>query len=217
MGSGRGGRRDFLVATAFLLPNLVLLAVFAYRPLVDNIRLSFTSWNLSSPVATFIGWDNYTEWFTSPASRVVLTNTVVFTGADGRLQQVGTPTELYERPVNAFVAGFIGSPGINLLDQVPMSDGRAVLSPSVQLPVAPPSGALPASVTVGIRPEGVDVSFGDATAPGRLRARSTRVDGPERRSSPPSSRSDSPPASPSAPGRPWSGSTSDRTSARERS
>ncbi|KGM10956.1 glycerol-3-phosphate ABC transporter permease [Cellulomonas carbonis T26] len=73
--------RDGLVAAAFLLPNLVLLAVFTYRPLADNIRLSFTSWNISSPTATWIGWDNYVEWFTSAGSRTVVWNTVVFTGA----------------------------------------------------------------------------------------------------------------------------------------
>ncbi len=72
--------RDVLVATAFLLPNLALLAVFTYRPLLDNIRLSFHSWNIASPTATFIGWENYVEWFTSSDSRTVLWNTVVFTG-----------------------------------------------------------------------------------------------------------------------------------------
>ncbi|MBA3339519.1 MAG: sugar ABC transporter permease [Geodermatophilaceae bacterium] len=73
-------RRDILGATAFLLPNLALLVVFTYRPLVDNIRLSFENWNISSPTATFIGFDNYIEWFTSDGSRTVLWNTVVFTG-----------------------------------------------------------------------------------------------------------------------------------------
>ena len=72
--------RDVLVATAFLLPNLALLAVFTYRPLLDNIRLSFHNWNIASPTATFIGWENYVEWFTSSDSRTVLWNTVVFTG-----------------------------------------------------------------------------------------------------------------------------------------
>ena len=62
------------------MPNLVLLVVFTYRPLVDNIRLSFQNWNISSPTATFIGLDNYAEWFTSPDSGTVLWNTVVFTG-----------------------------------------------------------------------------------------------------------------------------------------
>ena len=35
---------------------------------------------------------------------------------DGRLQQVGTPQELYDQPVNRFVAGFIGSPSMNFID-----------------------------------------------------------------------------------------------------
>ncbi|PZA20467.1 sugar ABC transporter permease [Modestobacter versicolor] len=74
-------RRDLLIAAAFLVPNLVLLVVFTYRPLLDNIRLSFTSWNISSPSATFIGVDNYVEWFTSDSSRQVLWNTIVFTGS----------------------------------------------------------------------------------------------------------------------------------------
>jgi sn-glycerol 3-phosphate transport system permease protein len=73
--------RDILVALAFLLPNLVLLVVFTYRPLLDNFRLSFHNWNIASPTATFIGWANYVEWFTSDESRTVLWNTVVFTGA----------------------------------------------------------------------------------------------------------------------------------------
>ena len=34
----------------------------------------------------------------------------------GRVQQIGTPIEVYERPANAFVAGFVGSPPMNLLD-----------------------------------------------------------------------------------------------------
>ncbi|GAB3348263.1 carbohydrate ABC transporter permease [Modestobacter lapidis] len=74
-------RRDILLAAAFLLPNLVLLVAFTYRPLVDNIRLSFTDWNISAPMASFIGVDNYVEWFTSDDSQLVLWNTVVFTGA----------------------------------------------------------------------------------------------------------------------------------------
>jgi sn-glycerol 3-phosphate transport system permease protein len=73
--------RGILLAGAFLLPNLVLLILFTYRPLLDNFRLSFTDWNISSPTANFIGLDNYVEWFTSSAAHTVLWNTVVFTGA----------------------------------------------------------------------------------------------------------------------------------------
>lgn len=73
--------RDLLLAAAFLLPNLVLLGVFTYRPLLDNFRLSFHDWNIASPTARFVGLRNYVEWFTSPASQTVLWNTVIFTGA----------------------------------------------------------------------------------------------------------------------------------------
>ncbi|MGY2084186.1 ABC transporter ATP-binding protein [Blastococcus sp. SYSU DS0539] len=95
---------------------------------------------------------------------------------DGRLQQIGTPTELYERPVNTFVAGFIGSPSINLLDDVPVRDGQAVITDSLQVPV-PPAGHESGPVTVGIRPEGVDVAdAGQAGAADRLTVRVARAE-----------------------------------------
>lgn len=62
-------------------PNLVLLAVFTYRPLVENIRMSFFDWNIAESGATFIGVDNYVEWFTRADSWEIVTNTVVFTVA----------------------------------------------------------------------------------------------------------------------------------------
>jgi ABC-type sugar transport system ATPase subunit len=67
----------------------------------------------------------------------------------GLLEQVGTPEELYERPANRFVAGFIGSPAMSFFDA---SNGRAA-GFDVALP-APP-GANGAAVTVGVRPEHV--------------------------------------------------------------
>ncbi|MFZ1287890.1 MAG: sugar ABC transporter permease [Candidatus Phosphoribacter sp.] len=62
-----------------LLPNLALLTTFVYRPLIDNIRLSFTDWNISSPTANVIGTANYVEWFGREDTRQILTNTLVFT------------------------------------------------------------------------------------------------------------------------------------------
>jgi ABC-type sugar transport system ATPase subunit len=98
---------------------------------------------------------------------------------DGQLQQVGNPTELYERPVNTFVAGFIGSPSINLIEGVPVRDGRAVITESLQVPL-PTSGAAGAHerVTVGIRPEGADAVGADAA--GREDAMTVRVARAER-------------------------------------
>ncbi len=72
---------EWTLAALLLLPNLVLLVVFTYRPLVDNIRLSFTDWNISSPIANGVGLVNYTEWLTREDTRTVLRNTVVFTVA----------------------------------------------------------------------------------------------------------------------------------------
>ncbi|KRF41798.1 glycerol-3-phosphate ABC transporter permease [Terrabacter sp. Soil810] len=64
-----------------LLPNLVLLIVFTYRPLLDNIRLSFTDWNVSSPIANPVGLSNYIEWFGRDDTKIIVRNTLVFTVA----------------------------------------------------------------------------------------------------------------------------------------
>ena len=69
---------------------------------------------------------------------------------DGILQQVDTPRNLYEKPQNVFVAGFIGSPAMNLLT-ASVSGGKAMLG---NLGITVPSTA-GSSVTVGIRPEGL--------------------------------------------------------------
>ena len=52
---------------------------------------------------------------------------------DGRVQQIGSPLEVYDRPANAFVAGFIGSPEMNLVE-AELSNGRLVLGEGVSLP-----------------------------------------------------------------------------------
>jgi multiple sugar transport system ATP-binding protein len=70
---------------------------------------------------------------------------------DGLLQQVDTPRNLYDSPANAFVAGFIGSPAMNLLI-APVSGGSAKLG---HLDVSVPASA-GSSVIVGIRPEGFE-------------------------------------------------------------
>ena len=72
---------------------------------------------------------------------------------DGLLQQVDTPRNLYDRPSNVFVAGFIGSPAMNLI-QLPIIDGGVQFGDSV-LPIDRDilSKASGNRVTVGIRPE----------------------------------------------------------------
>jgi multiple sugar transport system ATP-binding protein len=77
---------------------------------------------------------------------------------DGVLQQVASPRELYETPQNVFVAGFIGSPAMNLL-QLPIVDGGVQFG-NVVLPVSADilKKTNAKSVTVGIRPEGLHVT-----------------------------------------------------------
>jgi multiple sugar transport system ATP-binding protein len=73
---------------------------------------------------------------------------------DGRIQQVGTPREVYARPANVFVAGFIGTPPMNLVAAV-VGDGMLRAS-SFALPIAMPlRSALREGqpVVAGIRPE----------------------------------------------------------------
>jgi ABC-type sugar transport system ATPase subunit len=74
---------------------------------------------------------------------------------DGRLEQVGTPEELYERPANVFVGGFIGSPAMSFLTMAaePAPEGGTRLrAGAVDLVVAGVEG-LPSEVVVGVRPE----------------------------------------------------------------
>ncbi len=70
----------------------------------------------------------------------------------GRIEQVGAPLELYDRPANTFVAGFIGSPAMNMLPGV--ARGGAVEVAGARLPV-PPGVVLAEGREViwGIRPE----------------------------------------------------------------
>lgn len=60
-------------------PNVALLLVFVYRPLIQSFYLSTLQWNLGSPVARSIGLGNYVELFTSRNFTQVVTTTVVFT------------------------------------------------------------------------------------------------------------------------------------------
>ncbi len=69
---------------------------------------------------------------------------------DGQLQQVAAPRELYDDPVNTFVAGFIGSPAMNLFT-APVREGAAVLN-DLRIPI-PRNGSDRDRVVVGIRPE----------------------------------------------------------------
>ncbi|MEV5003812.1 ABC transporter ATP-binding protein [Nocardioides sp. LML1-1-1.1] len=86
---------------------------------------------------------------------------------DGVLQQVDTPLAIYDRPANLFVAGFIGSPGMNLLE-VPHADGVARLGGhSLAIDRAAASRATGA-ITLGVRPEAWRLAVEDSGLPVRV-------------------------------------------------
>ncbi len=82
---------------------------------------------------------------------------------DGIVEQVGAPLELYREPDNRFVAGFIGSPSMNFLGGTAESGGVAVpgLKQTLQTGVALPQAG--EAVTVGLRPEHVEIDLGGDT------------------------------------------------------
>jgi multiple sugar transport system ATP-binding protein len=95
---------------------------------------------------------------TTLADRIVVMN-------GGRIQQIGTPDEIYNSPNNVFVAGFIGTPPMNLIaGQV--ENGRFV-APSIDLPLSAATLAkkLPDKLILGVRPEDADIATAD---PGQI-------------------------------------------------
>ena len=79
----------------------------------------------------------------------------------GRLQQVGTPQEVYDEPVNTFVAQFIGTPPMNCVEATISASGDRVELPGGSLPMPAGLREVPAAgspVIVGVRPEHLEVS-----------------------------------------------------------
>jgi multiple sugar transport system ATP-binding protein len=83
---------------------------------------------------------------------------------DGLVEQVGTPVELYDRPCDTFVAGFIGSPAMNLLGGV-VQGGRVAVDFGGEVALPNHCAAQPGQrVTLGLRPEHLQMQA--AGAPG---------------------------------------------------
>ena len=102
----------------------------------------------------------------------------------GRLQQVATPQGLYERPVNEFVAGFIGSPSINMVEaelarveRWPVGELRRARARRRRERRAQPSrrsrATSAATILLGIRPEDIEDASVEPDAPADRRIRTT--------------------------------------------
>ena len=82
--------------------------------------------------------------------------------ADGKIQQVGRPIDLYKAPTNRFVAGFVGTPPMNFVEGVLASNNGSIgfASEGVNVPLLSermPSTMPTGAVTMGIRPEDMEV------------------------------------------------------------
>jgi alpha-glucoside transport system ATP-binding protein len=90
---------------------------------------------------------------------------------DGNIEQVGTPTELYRKPANLFVAQFIGSPAMNILKArvVETSGGsaRCMLDCGVSLHIELEHGGLSMgdAISIGLRPENTRIVTAEAEGP----------------------------------------------------
>ena len=88
---------------------------------------------------------------------------------DGRIAQIGAPSQIYRRPANLFVAGFVGTPPMNVFAGrvADSSDSVTVdLGHSIEIPVNQSGLAPGRTVTIGVRPE--DVQIGPAGIPARI-------------------------------------------------
>ncbi|HEX9174004.1 MAG TPA: ABC transporter ATP-binding protein [Telluria sp.] len=86
------------------------------------------------------------------------TRIVVMQG--GAVQQIGTPTEVYQRPANRFVAGFLGAPAMNFIDGQIAADG-SFNAGALTLALGT---AAPGAAVLGVRPEHVAIGAGGALA-----------------------------------------------------
>src|SRR5690606_20885864 len=89
---------------------------------------------------------------------------------DGRVEQTGSPLELYDHPANQFVAGFIGSPAMNFLPGVlrrANGTARVELEGGLWLPAPPHAAAAEDGrpVVYGTRPEHMELASGDEGLP----------------------------------------------------
>jgi ABC-type sugar transport system ATPase subunit len=76
----------------------------------------------------------------------------------GRLEQVGTPIEIYERPATLFVAGFVGSPPMNLVEGEVAAQGGRPCFVAGELTVPLPAALASGKLTLGVRPQHLAVA-----------------------------------------------------------
>ncbi len=83
---------------------------------------------------------------------------------DGRVEQVGAPLELYDNPLNTFVAGFIGSPAMNFIKGKVEQGGTFLADGGARLPLPAVAAEPGRAIVYGIRPEHIEIGEGGVPA-----------------------------------------------------
>jgi ABC-type sugar transport system ATPase subunit len=113
------------------------------------------------PTTTVYVTHDQTEAMTM-ADRVVVMNA-------GRIEQVGTPMEIYRHPASLFVAGFVGSPAMNVLEAELDGDGASLRGGArIVLPAGRTGGQSGRRVALGLRPEAIALTPGEDGLPARV-------------------------------------------------
>ncbi|CAN7321187.1 ABC transporter ATP-binding protein [Aminobacter sp. LjRoot7] len=103
---------------------------------------------------------------------------------DGRIEQLGTPEEIYNQPATLYVAGFVGAPPMNILDVEVDNGALAIIGSDICLPLPDRFRTVvrdKARLALGIRPEALRLAYADQTGGYALSARIEVVEltGPE--------------------------------------
>ncbi len=106
--------------------------------------------------------DTTTIYVTHDQTEAMTMATRIVVMKDGYIQQVGAPEEIYEKPTNMFVAGFIGTPAMNFIDGVidkkgcfTTSDGNKFIIPVDKLEFVKKENLIEKPIILGIRPEDI--------------------------------------------------------------
>jgi ABC-type sugar transport system ATPase subunit len=81
----------------------------------------------------------------------------------GRVEQIGAPMDLYHKPANLFVAGFIGSPKMNFLE-IGVQDGRCTFKDGSSVKLEGPADRMAAATTLGVRADQLRLAPADKAA-----------------------------------------------------
>ena len=129
----------------------------------ERMRMELARLHAELPVTTIYVTHDQGEALTLADQLVVM--------HEGRIRQASSPTEVYDRPADTFVAGFLGSPGMNLWALPVAGPGGAGDRGAVSLPaeLLEEHGVGREATTVGIRPEHLELVRGEERPPARLR------------------------------------------------